>query len=304
MKSRLSLNFAALLALLPCVVAHSQNTNTLAVGAIQALPTLTEKLTAAGKSLSLRYVCEALDNQLIVSLNNTRKFKIMASSDLKQIIKGQDSQNSGNYNPDDPNTAKQFKLAGIKWGLFTTVDDFEDQTQRRTNKADRTLTTQRTVRLGVTCKIYDMTKGELLEAPSTTITQTTNVPTLLEASNDAQASDELLGRVTRDMAKWIAQNAVYKAFIVKVLAKTDKMVTINLGEEAGAVVGQVWAANAKGKELKDDTGESLGFEEIPVGKVRITEVLPKFSKGEVLDGDLGVAEGATLRLSAPSVKTP
>ena len=206
------------LILLSCFAVHAQNSNTLAVLAIQPLPTLTEKFTAAGKSLSLRYVSEAMDGQFIASLNNTRKFKIMASSDLKQLIKSQDSQNSGNYNLDDPNTAKQFKLAGIKWGLVTTVDDFEDQTEKLQNNASRTLITKRTVRLGATCKIYDITKGELLEAPSTIFTETTSAETLIEASNNAQATDELLGRVTRKMAKWAAQNVVYKAFTVRVIA--------------------------------------------------------------------------------------
>ena len=289
------------LILLSCFAVHAQNSNTLAVLAIQPLPTLTEKFTAAGKSLSLRYVSEAMDGQFIASLNNTRKFKIMASSDLKQLIKSQDSQNSGNYNLDDPNTAKQFKLAGIKWGLVTTVDDFEDQTEKLQNNASRTLITKRTVRLGATCKIYDITKGELLEAPSTIFTETTSAETLIEASNNAQATDELLGRVTRKMAKWAAQNVVYKAFTVRVIAKTDRRVTINLGEEAGAVVGQVWNAYALGKEeLKDDNGASLGYEEIPVGKVKITEVLPNKSSGEILDGDLGVAKDSVLHLP----KTP
>lgn len=288
----------ALLAFLSCFMVRAQSNNTLAVVSIQPLPTLTEKFAAAGKSLSLRYVSEAMDGQLIASLNNTRKFKIYASSDLKQIIKQQDAQNSGNYNLNDPNTSQQFKLAGIKWGLITTVDDFEDQTEKLQNNASRTLVTKRTVRLGATCKIYDITKGELLEAPSTNFTRTSTVETLLEASNNAQATDELLGRVTRDMAKWAAQNVVYKAFTVRVIAKTDRQVTINLGEEAGAVVGQIWTANAPGKELKDpDTGEVLGREEIQVGKIKITGVQPKLSKGEILDGDLGVAEGAVLRLS-------
>jgi hypothetical protein len=64
-------------------------------------------------------------------------------------------------------------------------------------------------------------------------------------------------------------------------------------------VGQIWTANAPGKELKDpDTGEVLGVEEVPIGKVRITEVLPKFSKGEIVE-DLGVAVGTILRLPSP-----
>jgi hypothetical protein len=293
---RNSLN-VTLLAALGCAAAWGQqNTNTLAVGAIKPLPVLAEKFTAAGKSISLRQVLEAMDGQLIDRLNATRKFKIMAGSDLKEVIKGQELANSGNYNLQDPATAKQFQLAGIRWLLVTTLDDFEDQTERLQNKPARTLITKRTVRLGTACKIYDTTAGSLLESASHVIQTNSVVETLLEASNNAEATDELLRRVTRDMAEWVAVRVANVAFPVKVLAKTDKQVTINRGEGTGVAVGQIWIANAPGKELKDpDTGEVLGVEEVPIGKVRITEVLPKFSKGEIVE-DWGVAVGTILRL--------
>jgi hypothetical protein len=287
-------------ALIGCAAAQAQqNTNTLAVGAIKPLPVLAEKFTAAGKSISLRQVLEAMDGQLIDRLNATRKFKIMAGSDLKEVIKGQELANSGNYNLQDPATAKQFQLAGIRWLLVTTLDDFEDQTERLENKPARTLTTKRTVRLGAACKIYDTTAGSLLESASHVIKTNSIVETLIEASNNAEATDELLRQVTRDMAEWAAVRVANVAFPVKVLAKTDKQVTINRGEGTGVTVGQIWTANAPGKELKDpDTGEVLGVEEVPIGKVRITEVLPKFSKGEIVE-DLGVAVGTILRLPSP-----
>lgn len=278
-----------------------QNTNTLAVGAIQPLPVLTEKFVAAGKAMSLRQVVGVMNEQLMDRLNATRKFKIMAGTDLKEIIKAQELANSGNYNLQDPNTAKQFQLAGIKWSLQTTLDDFEDQTERLADKPARTLTTKRTVRLGVTCKLFDTTTGGMLESASQVLNTNSIVETLLEASNNAEATDELLRRVTRDMAEWVAVRVANVAFPVKVLAKTDKMVTLNRGEGSGVAVGQTWNANAPGKELKDpDTGEVLGREEIPVGKIRITEVQPKFSKGEIIGEDLGVDIGAILRLPPPS----
>lgn len=290
---------ASLVAVLGCAAAWAQqNTNTLAVGAIKPLPVLAEKLTAAGKSISLRQVVEAMDGQLIDRLNATRKFKIMAGSDLKEVIKGQELASSGNYNLQDPATAKQFQLAGIRWLLVTTLDDFEDQTERLENKPARTLTTKRTVRLGTACKIYETTAGSLLKSASHVIKTNSIVETLLEASNNAEATDELLRRVTQEMAEWVAVRVANVAFPVKVLAKTDKQVTINRGEGTGVAAGQIWIANMPGQELKDpDTGEVVGVEEVPVGKVRITEVLPKFSKAEIIE-DLGVAVGAILRLPA------
>ncbi len=60
-------------------------------------------------------------------------------------------------------------------------------------------------------------------------------------------------------------------------------------------VGDMFNAYALGEELIDpDTKESLGREEVKVGKVRITQVNPKTSTAEILD-DTGIDKGAILR---------
>ncbi len=282
-----------------------QNTNTLAVDAIHALPSLSDKFAASGKSLSLRQVSEAMDGQLIDRINATRKFRIMAGSDLALVLKSQDRASSGNYNAKDPAVAEQFKLAGVRYQLITTLDDFEDQTERLEQKLARTITTKRTVRLGATAKIYETTTGALLESASNLINTNSIVETLPDASNNAEATDEILRRVTRDMAEWVANRVANLIFPVKVISRADKQVMINRGEAGGLVIGQIWTANAPGKQLTDpDTGEILGVEETPVGKVRITEILPKFSKAEVIE-DQGIAVGAILRPTVSgAVKTP
>jgi hypothetical protein len=61
------------------------------------------------------------------------------------------------------------------------------------------------------------------------------------------------------------------------------------------MVGQVWRVFAVGEQMVDpDTKEVLGREEVAVGRIKITDVLPKFSKAEVIE-DLGVDKGAILR---------
>lgn len=299
----LAVILTALTACLACVAARAQNTNTLAIGSIKPLPVLVEKFTAAGKIASLRQVQEALDGQLINSMNAARKFKIMAGSDLKEILKEQDKAGSGNYNLKDPSTAEQFKLKGIKWLLTTTMDDFEDQIERRANNFLRTVSTKRTIRLSVVCKIYDTTSGELLESASHLINTNMLAETLQEAANDAEATDALLHRATREMTEWVAVRVADVIFPAKVLARTDNQVTINRGDGTGIAIGQIWIANQPGrKELKDpDTGEVLGYEEIAVGKIKIIEVMPKLSKGEVIE-DFGVAAGSILRLPAAAKK--
>ena len=79
------------------------------------------------------------------------------------------------------------------------------------------------------------------------------------------------------------------------LSKRDKQITINRGDGTDIAVGQIWNVFAVGEELIDpDTKESLGREEILVGKVKITSVLPKTSTAEIIE-DLGIDKVAVLR---------
>jgi hypothetical protein len=134
-----------------------------------------------------------------------------------------------------------------------------------------------------------------LESTSKSISSTDAQQTLNEASNDAEVTDSLIRTVIKESADWAATQVADVIFPVKVIAKSDKTVTVNRGEGTGVAVDQVWRVFAVGKELIDpDTQEVLGKEEVEVGKVRITDVLPKLSKATVVD-DRGIAVGSVLR---------
>lgn len=108
-------------------------------------------------------------------------------------------------------------------------------------------------------------------------------------------SDELLVAIAREMAGKIANRVTDVIFPPKVLSKRDKQITINRGDGTDIAVGQIWNAFAIGEELIDpDTKESLGREEILIGKIKITSVLPKTSTAEILE-DFGIEKEAILR---------
>ena len=112
---------------------------------------------------------------------------------------------------------------------------------------------------------------------------------------DGELSDEMMVAVSRTMAEKIATRVADVIFPAKIITKRDTLVTINRGEGAGVAVGDIFNVYALGEEMIDpDTKESLGREEVKVGKVKIAEVDPKFSKADVLE-DTGVAPGAILR---------
>ncbi|MEY2787951.1 MAG: hypothetical protein RLZZ34_1094 [Verrucomicrobiota bacterium] len=269
--------------------AHAQR-ETIAVGAVKVTPSVATKLSNARKTLSSEQMSQSLMEQFINSLNATRKFQVVVRSDLKDLITDDDKSRALN-----PDKQKGFNLAETKYLTVLTVDDYEDQTQRLEQKITNTTLTKRTIRLSLIAKIYETGSGKLLESTSKSISSTDAQQTLNEASNDAEVTDSLIRTVVKDSADWAATQVADVIFPVKVIAKTDKTVTVNRGEGSGVAADQVWRVFAVGKEMIDpDTKEILGREEVEIGKVRITDVLPKFSRATVLE-DRGIAEGAVLR---------
>lgn len=269
--------------------AHAQR-ETIAVGAVKVTPAVATKLSNARKTLSSEQMSQSLMEQFINSLNATRKFQVVVRSDLKDLITDDDKSRALN-----PDKQKGFNLAETKYLTVLTVDDYEDQTQRLEQKITNTTLTKRTIRLSLIAKIYETGSGKLLESTSKSISSTDAQQTLNEASNDAEVTDSLIRTVVKDSADWAATQVADVIFPVKVIAKTDKTVTVNRGEGSGVAADQVWRVFAVGKEMIDpDTKEILGREEVEIGKVRITDVLPKFSRATVLE-DRGIAEGAVLR---------
>jgi hypothetical protein len=284
--------FRLLLLLGWCAAASSAfaQRETIAVGAVKVTPAVSTKLSNAQKTLSAEQMSQSLMEQFNNSIQATRKFQVVVRSDLNDLITDDDKARALN-----PDKQKGFNLAETKYLTVLTVDDYDDQTQRLDQKLSNTTLTKRTIRLSLITKVYETASGKLLESTSKSISSTEAQQRFNEASTDAEITDALIRTVVKDAADWAATQIVDVIFPVKIITKNDKSVTVNRGEGSGMVVDQVWRVFAVGKELIDpDTKEVLGKEEAEIGKVRVTDVLPKFSKASILE-DRGIAEGALLR---------
>lgn len=305
MKNKLQMIVLAAAALMILPGTTWAQKETLGISAIKPSPSLLQSMARANKTLSLNRVTESLDSQLTDRVNATRKFEIVSRSDLKDVIKEQELAASGNVDAADKAAAKQFKLAGAKYLLVTSIDDFEDFSETATFEGTGKSATKRLIRLSAIGKIYDSTTGKLLESANFQASIKDIAENRSFSTKNAELSDELLVAIAKDMAEKIANRVADVVFPAKVLIKRDKQITINRGDGTSVQVGQVWNVFAVGEELIDpDTKESLGREEVLVGKARITNVQPKLSTAELLE-DTGVDKGAVLRLpSAPPAQTP
>jgi curli biogenesis system outer membrane secretion channel CsgG len=294
MKKSLSLIALTAALILPSAVL-AQDKATLAVSSIKPTASLANAVPA-NKKAQLDRIIESLDGQLISAFNATRKFEVLSRSDLNDLIKEQSLGASGNV---DAKTAAQAgKLAGAKYLLVATVDDFQDYVETATFEGTGRSATKRVFRFSIVGKIYESSTGKLLESANF---QTGNdeFKQIQQERNysvkDGELSDEMMVAVSRSMAEKIATHIADVIFPAKVLVKRDDTVTINRGEGGGVKEGDVFNVFALGEEMIDpDTKESLGREEVKVGKVKISQVNPKTSVASVLE-DTGITQGAVLR---------
>ena len=268
---------------------------TIGVTAVKPTQAILQNVDRAGKRISLDRVLQSMNGQLIDRINATRKFQVVARSDLDDILKEQDFASSGNVDLNDKSAAQQFKIAGVKYLVVTTVDDFQDYNEVATFQGTGRSATKRVIRLSCVGKIYDSATGKLLESTNFQISNKDVSENKTYSVRDSNLNEDLLVAIAREMSGKIANRVTDVIFPPKVLSKRDKQITINRGDGTDIAVGQIWNVFAVGEELIDpDTKESLGREEILIGKAKITSVLPKTSTAEIIE-DLGIDKEAVLR---------
>ena len=187
------------------------------------------------------------------------------------------------------------KISGARYLLVATVDDFEDSTERMEFKSLNQVGLKRKIRISLAARIYDSTSGTLLESASVRTEKKDDRSDSGDLRKNAEQTDVLLADAVRDASEKVATRVADVIFPVRVLVKRDKQVTLNRGEGGGVAVGQVWNVYALGEDLVDpDTKQSLGREEVLVGKVRVMSLTPKTSTAEILE-DTGIDKNAVLR---------
>ena len=256
----------------------------IAISDVRPIGSLVESTTAAGRKNSLDRVVQSLDSQLMDRVQNTRKFEVIARSDMASILKEADF------------SAGDFQVSGVDYLLVTTVGDFQDYAETREFAALGKSASWRVIRLGLVGKIYDGQTGKLIESANIPIELKEQTENAANATKNGDLSDALLQKISFKAADAVAARVADVIYPARIVSKIDRMVTISRGEGSGVALGQVWEVFALGEEMMDpDTGASLGREELMVGQIRITRVNPKTSQAEIIS-DTGVDKGAVLRL--------
>ena len=149
----LSVSLASLLALAPLTHAEeaapsaapapaqpaAATLKTLALGRVKATPSVLAAATGEGRKNSIDRMSQALDGQLIASVQQTRKFTVLARSDSDALIE------------ENAAAGQTFDFGKSDLTLVVTIDDFQDFTQTATFAAIGKTATIRVIRFSYFC---------------------------------------------------------------------------------------------------------------------------------------------------------
>ena len=116
---------------------------------------------------------------------------------------------------------------------------------------------------------------------STSVTVSLNATEL-----SGKGCSDILALLMKKIADKISSDCIENIYPAMVLNVKGNNVYINMGGDA-VKTGSYYGVYATGEELIDPyTGESLGAEETRIGQIKITTVKPKYSVGEVVEGNV------------------
>lgn len=273
----------------------SNSRASLAIAPIETASGVSATTASNGNAVALKRVEEAFESRLNAALAESQKFTVVARRNLDVILKEQTLAGSGFIDPNDPQTARALKVAGVKWLASPRVIDFQDIVRTRNFEGlDRTAK-RRSVKFTVVVDVLDTTTGVVGETAQVSVTdadvQDENNKAMPEGGDP---TDSVLDAVAKKAAAGVACRILNVAFPAKVLASSAGTVSFNRGDGGCVQAGTTWRIFHPGEELIDpDTGEKLGQHELEVGALTVTDVLPRYSRAKLIGGE--AATGDILR---------
>ncbi len=263
--------------------------DTVLIGRLNVLPSVTKSADQQGKAFALQRVMDTLDSQFITSVSATRVFEVVERK-RKGDLELERAFAAVAVDPNDQNAAKLGMMAGVKYAFLAQIDGFEDRTANIQSKLVDRSVSQRKIYLSAIVQVIDTTTGKMLpDVPSVQVSK-------MVAGPDAD-SDRVFVELAREMAGKLSRKVISLLRPAKVLAVTGNQVLINRGSEAGFQKGSTVNFYAV-QEIKDpETGEVFR-NEISVGEGKISRVDSKKSFAVITGDNMGIAPGC-VAISSP-----
>ncbi|MCX8064327.1 MAG: CsgG/HfaB family protein [Candidatus Hydrogenedentes bacterium] len=219
-----------------------------------------------------------LRSRITNDIVNTRKFDVLEREHLETISREVELVQRGVTTGELSTDIGKFETAGymlygdvLSLGLDRAYGTVGDVTATRQNAV-----------VEIQLRIADLRSGKILASKQVVGRSTYSDIISAGMGSSGNVSRMLIEKAIEKTASKVVEELMELAFPTKIIKITGDLIFINLPKER-ANLNDVYDVFALGDELIDpDTGESLGLEEIYVGKIKIVDVKPKFSVAEPL----------------------
>ncbi|MEM1330014.1 MAG: hypothetical protein AAGG07_05585 [Planctomycetota bacterium] len=270
----------------------------LGILSVEATDALLQRVRSDGHADDLSLIVDALDGQLINAFQGSRRFEIIARSDLEVLLKEQDLQQAVGADP-----VRVLATAGCDYGVAFTIDAYRDEyvdqkltTPERRGKIARA---RRTIYVSVVAKIYDVEKGSLLESAAIEYASEPFAREYGSIGADTSLVREqmadMLDGIPKSLAESVARRVMYVLYPARVLRERAGQVFLNWGDGTGIRSGQEWDVFLLEEVEGFDYEGQIERIETKVGRVRIESVTATNSTARVLE-DFGIERGCVARL--------
>lgn len=235
----------------------------------------------------------AFTNKFVTALVKTRKFDVVERQRVDDILNEVQLSQSGMTSKQ--RAIKAGQMIGADYFLTGEISVFSITTTWAeipfTKKSQRTIE----ARIIVDMRIVDTRSSKVVAADKGEArwTQKTMFPNRFES---AELPADMIDTLERTLCDDLTLKTIDGVYPIKIIGITGGEVSLNRGDGGGLAPGLVLDVFLTGDEMVDpDTGESLGFEELKVGRVQVSEILPRFSKATVVSGAAKLVKGAICR---------
>ena len=226
-------------------------------------------ITVAG--VSDDNVSASLQQGLINQFTQSRKFRVI-------------DKNNTDYNKYKNAVENQSKLKASKSGDYVILGSVLNLTiANKESSYYGSSFSNWVVTATVAYKLIDLSSMEVKWANTETITLPPSIANkYIDGNNGAHSGVEQY--LFRDMSKTIADQVIGVAYPLTVLKVLDNDVYLNQGGNR-VVKGNVYKLFENGDVVQDTaTGQLITLNGKNVATVRITDVMPKYSVGQIIDG--------------------
>jgi hypothetical protein len=234
------------------------------------------------EGISAALFAEQVAGDLTRILIQSRRFQVLERELLEQVREEQALVKSGEF---DRGEARLLGgLLGADYLVQPTLQVFEAGSQEREIRATGERFVDRRVAIRLDFRVLDTREGEtvLMDSVGFDLSPERIKEEFGRKAALADVVSALIGAAGRETGTRILDH-VFPVKVVKV--GEGAVVFLNQGGSR-LLVGQKLRILRSGEELIDpDTGLSLGSEETAVGVLEVVEVLPKYSKARLVDGN-------------------